>query len=298
MQRRIALIIGVVLALIAMFMVKVYLDQQSNVIKKQTLQEISEKQRRQISVVVAKNDIEKGATITAEMLDIKVYPRQFVQPQAVTSPERIIDMVAVVSIAKDEQITLSKLLSPQQARGGALAMATPIGKRAIAIAVDNIAALMGMIRPGDYVDVIGLIPVPMQTPDGKQVSQVAVIPLFQNVLVLATGQQTARVSSGRDRYAKDGGTGASPMITLALSPQEANLIAFVQEQGKLRLTLRNVSDSKIEAVQPANWDTLFMHIMPKVQQQQKTATEPTAPKTQRTIEIYRGLNRESIAISN
>lgn len=297
MQRRIALIIGVVLALIAMVMVKVYLDQQSSVIKKQTLEEISERQKRQISVVVAKEDIEKGATITAEVLDIKVYPRQFVQPQAVTSPERIIDMVAIAPIAKDEQITLNKLLSPQQARGGALAMATPIGKRAIAIAVDNISSLMGMIRPGDYVDVIGLIPVPVQTPDGKQVSQIAVIPLFQNVLILATGQQTARISTSEDRYRKEDRAQASPAITLALSPQEANLIAFVQEQGKIRLTLRNTSDSKIESVQPANWDTLFMHIMPQQQQQEVTA-EATKPKAAtRNIEIYRGLKRESIAIS-
>ena len=299
MPKRLALILGVVLAFIAMIMVKVYLDQQSKIIRKQTQEEVIKRQEKQISVLIAKKEIPKGATIDLEMLETKIVPREYLQPQAVSSPERIIGMIALLPISKGEQITLSKLTSPQQASGSSLAMATPVGKRAISISVDNISSLMGMIRPGDYVDVISLIPIPVQTPDGKQVTQVAVMPLFQNVLVLAVGQELGRLSSSDTRYAKEEQRATSPLITLALLPQEANLIAFVQEQGKIRLTLRSPADSRIEPIQAASWETLFQYLMPQAKEQAASIQEGgVLPQEKlREIEIYRGLKRETITLS-
>lgn len=294
MQKRLVLIISIVLALIAMFLVKVYIDQQSKEIKEKAGREITERQRRQASVLVARRDIPRGAIIDSRLLELKVMPREYIQPQAVSSPERIEGMVVVAPISKGEQITLSKLLSRQQvARGSSLAMATPIGKRAVTVLVDNISSLMGMLRAGDYVDVIGLIPIPTQTPEGRQTKQVAVMPLFQNVLVLAVGTELAGISGGEARYQKETEK-AAPLVTLALSPQEANLIAFVQEQGKIRLTLRSPADSQIELMQPANWETLFRHIMPQSTQAEEQIE--ILPKA-KTVEIYRGLKKESMPLS-
>lgn len=299
MPKRLALILGVVLAFIAMIMVKVYLDQQSKIIRKQTQEEVIKRQEKQIGVLTAKKEIPKGATIDSEMLETKIVPREYLQPQAVSSPERIIGMIALLPISKGEQITLTKLSSPQQASGSSLAMATPVGKRAISISVDNISSLMGMIRPGDYVDVISLIPIPVQTPDGKQVTQVAVMPLFQNVLVLAVGQELGRLSSSETRYSKEEQKPISPLITLALLPQEANLIAFVQEQGKIRFTLRSPADSRIEPIQPASWETLFQYLMPQAKEQAASIQEGGVLPQQklREIEIYRGLKKETITLS-
>ena len=67
------------------------------------------------------------------------------------------------------------------------------------------------------------------------------------------------------------------------------MIAFVQDQGKLRLTLRSAADTKIEQIQPANWDTFFRHVMPYLMKQQDVQ-----PKSY--IEVYRGVNKESIPV--
>lgn len=171
---------------------------------------------------------------------------------------------------------------------------------------------MGMIKPGDYVDVIATIPVPVQTPDGKQTIQAAVVPLFQNILVLAIDQQLSAVESEtKPRYATQQPAPAptqpgapSTFITLALTPQEANLMSFVQEQGKIRLSLRSPADSRIEPVQVANWENLLSFLVPqatkdkmeKEKNKEGQLQEQVKPKP-REIEIYRGLKKDLIAVS-
>jgi len=300
MQRqKIIIIIGIVLALAAVFMTKAYIDQQRQQVVAEAKKKIANIEQNisksQAKVLVANKDIPKGAIITAESLNTSVIPEQYLQPQAVSSAERILGMVAVLPIAKGEQVTLSKLVQPRQS--GGLAEGTPIGKRAITISVDSLAGLGGMIKPGDYVDVIALVPVPVMTAEGKQVNQIAVMPLFQNVLILAVGQDTGSISaasSGKKAQEGERRSENSPLITLALGPQEANLVAFVQEQGKLRLTLRSPADAQVvQPIQPASWDALFKYVLPQ-QQESKPVSDAAAPTF---VEIYRGLNKEKVPLA-
>lgn len=304
MQKRIALIVGsVILAAIAMVMVKVYLDQQKRNITEITRRDLIKRQESQASVFVANRDIPKGTAINAGMLEQRVIPRDFVQPQAVTSPERVEGMVAIAPISPGEQVTLSKLSWPQQNKGGSASLSsiTPVGKRAISISVDNIASLVGMIKPGDYVDVVGVIPIPAAGPGGQQVIQTTVLPLFQNVMVLAVGQDVAGATPEEASRYKQPAANAAPLITLALSPQETNFIAFVQEQGKVRLILRSPADSNVVSVPPASWEGLFqyLNLMPQAKEGDSDKNSPVlqAPEKPREVVIYRGLKKEFMPVT-
>lgn len=292
MRKKIPLIIGIVLALLAIALIKNYTDQQRQAIIKEANKRLEKIRAEQVPVLLAKKDMPKGTSIDQDSFEVAIASIQQVQPQAVSSLDRIAGMVTAIPISRGEQITLNKLILAKEVStaGGSLAMVTPIGKRAIAISVDNISALGGMIRPGNYVDVVAMISVPVTTPEGKQVSQSAVVSIFQNVLVLAVGQETGAVSLAEGRYKKEEKKEISPLITLALTPQEANLLAFVQEQGKIRLSLRSPSDTKIEPLQPDNWDSLFQYLMPREIREEKQ-------KPSEYIEIYRGLSKEKIPLS-
>jgi pilus assembly protein CpaB len=307
MRKKLPLIIGIVLALIAAYLIKVYTDQQRQMVIDDAKKKMEKMQADQVPILVATKDIPKGTTIDKDSVGVAIVPTQHVQPQVATSLDRVSGMIAAVPISRGEQITLNKLMQARETTSsGSLAMATPVGKRAVTISVDNISAVGGMIRPGDYVDVVAMISVPVTTPEGKQASQAAVVPLFQNTLVLAIGQETSSQpqASADGRYKKEEKKGESPAITLALSPQETNLLAFVQEQGRIRLSLRSPSDAKIEPMQPASWDSLFQYLniaprqqaqeaKPKQQEQQKVVeSEPES-----YVEIYRGLNKERIPVS-
>lgn len=294
-KHNLILISGVVLGVVAIVMTKMYLDQQRLAVQERAKKAIANMQANQTAVLVSKQYIPQGSAIESDMLDTAIVPTKFVQPQAVSSLDRIAGMVTVAPISEGEQISLSKLTNERKASGGDLAGTTPSGKRAISIMVDSIASLSGMVKPGDYVDVLATIQIPVQGADGKLTRQMVVVPLFQNILVLAVGQNTGGVSSSGSRYAEaPAASGGGLLITLALGPQEANLIAFVQEQGKIRLTMRSPADAKVEPVVPASWDSLFQYIMP-----QKQNNEPAAVVVDTTeyVEVLRGLNKEKVPLS-
>jgi pilus assembly protein CpaB len=299
-KQKLILISGVVLGVVAILMTKMYLDQQRQEADAQAKRSLVKMQTNQTVVLVAKQDIPSGSVIESHMIDSSIVPNQFIQPQAVTSIDRVLGMISLAPISKGEQISLSKLSKARKEGGGSsLAGNTPAGKRAISISVDSIASVSGMVRPGDYVDVIATLQVPMQGPDGQISSQVAVVPLFQNVLVLAVGQNTGSVGKTESRYEEKEGSSVG-LITLALGPQETNLIAFVQEQGKMRLTLRSPADANVEPVVPASWDTLFQYIMPQQKKIEKAAEAKEAPVVDATteyVEVFRGLNKEKVSLS-
>jgi len=295
-KQKLILISGIVLGVVAIVMTKMYLDQQQQAIQDKAKKEIANMQANQTSVLVAKQDIPKGVLIDANMFDTAIVPNKFVYPQAVTSLGRISGMVTMAPIAKGEQISLSKLTNTniKQTNGVDLSGITPAGKRAVSIPSDNIVSLSGMVKPGDYVDVLATLQVPVSGPGGQVASQMAVIPLFQNVLVLAVGQNTGANSSA-SRYSEKEVSSGPALITLALGPQEANLIVFVQEQGKVRLTMRSPADARVEPMAPAGWDTLFQYIMP--QKKESSSVNVPVVDTTEYVEVIRGLNKDRIPLS-
>jgi len=292
MQRqKIIVIIGIVLALLAVVLLKLYLDDQQRQAEEKAQQQAQLERQNETPVLVAMQDIPPGAVMDPGLFEVRAVSNMNLVPQAITSLDSVAGMMALAPISKGEQLSRTKLAYPRQA--GGLAEITPKGKRAITIAVDNLASLAGMIKPADNVDVIALVPVPVQGSDGKMTTEGAVIPMFQNVLVLAVGQNTGGMRAAQGRYEQEEGKEISPLITLALTPQEANLIAFIQEQGKIRLILRSPTDATVESLPPASWQTFFSYVMP---QQQQQPDKPEEPKVLSYVEIYRGLNKEKVPL--
>lgn len=292
-QQKIILIAGVALAGIALLLVNAYLEQRQRQIAADARRQLEAARANSVSVLVASKDIPQGATIEVDSIAPKIVPKEYVQPDAVTSADRIAGMVAIAPISKDEQISLNKLTTIRDI--DSLSATTAIGKRAITITVDNVSSLAGMLSPGDHVDVIAMIPVPVQTPDGKVATSAGVVPLFQDVTVLAVGRETRGTKKSQSRGRKEEKKEEiSSLVTIALSPEEANIISFVQEQGKIRLVLRNPGDAQIQTTfQPANWDSVLQYVMPQalIKPEPKKEEEPKA-----VVEIYRGMNREKVIL--
>jgi hypothetical protein len=66
----------------------------------------------------------------------------------------------------------------------------------------------------------------------------------------------------------------------------------VQEQGKIRLTLRRQDDTDIEPPQTATWDTLLNYVFPErmIKPPQEVYSDSDY------VEIYRGLNKEKVLL--
>lgn len=239
-------------------------------------------------VLIAQRDIPAQTPITTDDLLMKEMPVEYIQPGAVTSLEGVIGQIPSVPITAGEQILRTKLLAPGRI-SKTLSEITPEGKRAITVPVDNISGLSGLLQPGDTVDVYVLLSPP---PTGAQpVATPRLVSLFQDVKVLAVGSEFVGTPRGNQTTQKEQYRGLGTEVgnvTLALSSQEAILLSFVQEQqGKIKLVLRSAQDKSIEAVKPADWDTLFQYLYPS----------PVIQGKQPVVEIYRGLQKEVVPLT-
>lgn len=290
------IIIAIIIAIAAAVSSILWLKNVQRNLERAAAQQLLETQANTTDAIYAKVDIPADKVITEDMLFTRLVYKDKLPPGAATSIARVVGRVASSQLKKDSLILVDKLVWPTT-KETTLAMRTPVGRRAMTISVDNISSLMGMIKPGDYVDVIGLIIIPVQI-EGKQAAQPATVPLFQNVLVLAVGSEIGAVaekeSSSRRRTQEAPPKESAPLITLALTPEEANLLSFVQEQGKIRLVLRSPGDAKTQPVQLASWDTLLKYLFPNIDFTQKE--ERKEAKEVPTVEVIRGFKREMMPI--
>ena len=114
--------------------------------------------------------------------------------------------------------------------------------RAVSVNCSGAASVSGMVRPNDHVDVIGTFDV-----DGAAGRRDFVTcTMLQNVLVLATGSETAK---GRDHTA--GLRQQYSTVTLEVTPREAEMLAFAEQlKGRIVLSLRNRGDTSYEKELP------------------------------------------------
>lgn len=310
------IIVAVAMGLVAIFLVNKYTEQRivsavSEIARQQQAAAIATA-KGDYDAVIALREIPRGQAIEREMLIVKKFPGEFVQPGALNLIESVVGKTAAADILPGEQITASKLGFPGSGPTvvSSLSLKVPAGKRAITIPIDTLSAAGGMVRPGDYVDIIGNFPVPAQQADGKMGAQLATVTLFQNVLVLAvSGEFASPGGIGPSRSGKGetvapsappapASSQAVQTITFALPPKEAELLLFAQEQGRLKLVLRSSLDTGTSPLPVATWDALLQYIVTSQGQQPATKEGGKMPSPsqqaleQKILEIYRAGNLE------
>ena len=122
---------------------------------------------------------------------------------------------------------------------GFLAAVLPKGKRAITIAISEVAGLGGLVLPGDRVDLILTYSVAGDIIDAEREIRASET-VMSNIRVLALDQRLGPVVLDEE------GKAETPPIartaTLEVSPQEAEMITLGQTLGTLSLVLNSVRD--------------------------------------------------------
>lgn len=193
-----------------------------------------------IQVLVAKKNIPKDFKLDETMVEFQSIPKKYVQPKALHKIDEILGQISGSTIFEGEQVIATKLLSIEDA---GLAFKIPKNFRAFAISVDEITGVGGHIRPGNYVDVMGIFDF-----GDERKSDERAVTLLQNVYVLAAGDDLGQaVPLAADAMEKKlqspevrrGGKGYSS-ITLMLTPDEAQKVMLAQEVGALSMSLRSL----------------------------------------------------------
>lgn len=178
------------------------------------------------SVVIAKKNIPAKTQITADMVEQVKIPGQYLQPGAMVEASKVLGVIAKEDIIAGEQVT-ERLLVLSSKSVGFTGM-IPRDKRALSITVDMGNGVAGLIKPGDYIDLLA-------TFGGKSSSDSITNIFLQDILVLAVDKD---IEMGSQDKGADKGSDKKTVLTLAVSPDEAEQVTLAEEKGKLRVALR------------------------------------------------------------
>ncbi|MEO1767795.1 Flp pilus assembly protein CpaB [Thiobacter aerophilum] len=179
-------------------------------------------------VVVAKQDLQKGAALTPETVAVREVPAEWAHSDAITPAQfdRAANAVLAYPAMKGEAILWAQLEGEKAPSFSA--RLTP-GRRAITVPVDEVSSLSGMLQPGDLIDIVVNV-----RKDNRNIT----FALLQGVTVLAAGN---RVTPGPEG---DGArTQSFTTVTLETTPEDAQRIIAAREVGKITALLRAPGDT-------------------------------------------------------
>jgi pilus assembly protein CpaB len=184
----------------------------------------------QKSVVVAVEPLPVGSVIKPASVKLAGVPEGFFPNGGFTRIEDVLERPVISPIQPEEPIVEARIAA--RGSGGGLAPLIPPGLRAIAVRVNDVVGVAGFVLPGMRVDVLvtGLPP----GHEGMMTSTV-----LQNITVLSAGQ-TIQVDAKSQSI-------NTPVVTLLVTPAQAEALTLANNEGKIQLILRNSSDQQVAA---------------------------------------------------
>jgi pilus assembly protein CpaB len=183
-------------------------------------------------VVVAKTDLSLGAELRMEDLDVVQFPDGQAPEGAFVKREEVVGRGVISSFVKNEPILPAKLASKEA--GSGLPPVIPEGMRAVSVRVNEVIGVAGYVLPGTHVDVLATAS-PTNNPSDTTSKVV-----LANVQVLTAGTRI-------EQNQKDGKPVQVTVVTMSVTPEQAERLALASTEGKIQLALRNPLDQTAPA---------------------------------------------------
>jgi pilus assembly protein CpaB len=250
--------------------------------------EVQRAMARTIEVVVASNDIPVGTKLEPDAVKLVRWSRDSLPQGAFTDPQAVAGSFAKSEFVANEPVVASKLFMGQMT-SGVMPLLIPSGMRAMSMPVDEVSDIAGFVAPHTRVDI--LVAVAGTGPGEPSFSRI----VLQNIEVLAVAQEIEHVKDQPE---------VVKVVTLLVTPSDAEKLTLASREGLLRLAMRNYSDGKIVATQGIGLPDLLhdggavastlpvMQIQPAPALSARSAHVPTAFR----IEVMRdGKSSEAIS---
>jgi pilus assembly protein CpaB len=239
-----------------------------------------------VEIVVAANDIPVGAKVAESDVKLVRYSAADLPANVFHLKTSVVGRGAILPIAKNE-FFLSNKLAGENAGSGMQSLIPP-GMRAVSVRVNEVIGVAGFVMPGTRVDVL-LTGNPSGAPDQQTTT------VLENVAVIATGQKLERNTAGEPQL--------TPVITLLVSPDDAQKLTLATTQGKIQLALRNPLDTKQQALNSVSTSSLYKGVptpapataapRPKSTTHAVKAPAPPPPAVY-SVEVIKGTKREEV----
>ena len=231
---------------------------------------------RTATIVLSARHLPVGSVVTERDVKVVSWPGEAVPSGYIRSVKDAVGRGVITPVAENEPLLEAKVSTKDA--GGGLPIIIRDGMRAVSVRVDEIIGVAGFVIPGTRVDVM------LTLDKGGDRPQAVTKTLLQNVQTLAAGQSVTRDKEGKPQTVT--------VITLLVSPDNAELLALAVKEGRLQLALRNTLDTVAVATSGARADRLSPSAPSSPNRPQRTrAAAPTPRANPTVVEGYRGGER-------
>ena len=195
----------------------------------------------QRQTVVAVRPMPVGTLVTRDDLKLVPWPAANPVPGSFDTIDQAVNRGLVAPVAENEPVTEGKLAKP--GAGAGLPPTITEGMRAISVRVNEVIGVAGFVIPGTRVDVLVSI---------KQGEDTLSRVVVSNVQVLTAGTRF-----DQEQALQDGKAIPTSVVTLLVTPEDAEKIALASDEGRIMLTLRNPLDDDPTQTPGARRASLF-----------------------------------------
>lgn len=234
-----------------------------------------------VQVVVAAKDLAVGDIIKAEDVKLVSWPASSVPQGYATSQEEVVGRGIITPVMTNEPLLASKMAG--KGAGGGLAIAIPEGMRAMSVRVNDVIGVAGFVLPGTHVDVL------VTLDKAETGSDAHTEILLQNVEVKSAGTELQQDPNDESK-AK-----AVPVVTLLVTPKQAETLTLAATEGQLQLALRNTLDKDTVVTDGVRMATLLPSSA-RARYRPVRTVRPRRPPSRVNVEVYRGKDRSTSTV--
>jgi pilus assembly protein CpaB len=183
---------------------------------------------KSVDIVVAAHDLGIGTKLDPSSVKTVRWSRDSIPPGSFTDTAALMNQFTKSSFVENEPIVQSRLFGGEK-NAGVLPLLIPEGMRALSVPVDEVSDISGFVLPHTHVDVLVSV-----TSGDKPLAKI----VLQDVEVLATAQDIEQVNDKPEPVR---------VVTMLVTPDQAERLTLASHEGALRLAMRNYEDKKIVA---------------------------------------------------
>ncbi|HWN17622.1 MAG TPA: Flp pilus assembly protein CpaB [Gemmatimonadales bacterium] len=234
---------------------------------------------KRVNIVLSARSLAVGSVVTERDVKLMTWPGDALPSGYIRSVQDAVGRGVITPLAENEPLLAAKMSTKDA--GGGLPIIIRDGMRAVSVRVDEVIGVAGFVLPGTRVDV-------MLTLDKNNNNRPQAITktLLQNVQTLAAGQSVTRDKEGKPQTVT--------VITVLVSPDDAELLALAAKEGRLQLALRNTLDTLAVSTSGARADRLSPSAATSSQNSRPNRNRAVAPAPRANptvVEGYRGGER-------
>jgi pilus assembly protein CpaB len=236
-----------------------------------------------VDIVVASHDLPLGSRIDPGAVKLARWSRDSVPEGAFTDPQALVNSFVKYQIIANEPVVASKLFMGEKT-SGVLPLLIPNGMRAMSVPVDEVSDIAGFVQPRARVDVLVSV-----SGSGRDIPSFSKV-VLQDIEVLAVAQEIEKKNDQPE---------VVKVVTLLVTPAQAEKLALATHEGQLHLAMRNYSDSKIVMTNGAEMRDLHGFDPPTIHDQVAalgTVRPPRVARPTLSVQIMRdGKSAESVS---